>query len=325
MKIFAITFGDRTGASARMRLLQYLPQFEAAGDTVVTVAKEKLKFSDWKKAAAADVIFVQESLIALRWAFVFKLLGKRIVFEWDDALYARAGRPMKGLTKWKVLRRLHGWLRAADVVTVPSDFLGDYSRKQGARRVEKIPMALPIPSGVPPRTTPRHSLVLGWLGSPSNSVYLAEAQKGLAAFVQKHPDTKIKIMCGQTPQLSIDFEYVPWQLEKEAEFLSGIDVGLLPLTADDFSRGKSPLKALQYATYGVPFVASAVGGAPDELAAELGAVAVEQVGDWAAAIEKITQESDYAARSQKGWERVRECHDKQKVFEQLREILKRRN
>ena len=52
---------------------------------------------------------------------------------------------------------------------------------------------------------------------------------------------------------------VDWSEENEAGLLASCDFGVMPLTDDDFSRGKSAYKLIQYAAAGLPAVASPVG------------------------------------------------------------------
>jgi glycosyltransferase involved in cell wall biosynthesis len=57
----------------------------------------------------------------------------------------------------------------------------------------------------------------------------------------------------------LDVQLVPWRAETEVPALSAIDVGLMPLPDDEWSRGKCGLKALQYMALGIPPVVSPVG------------------------------------------------------------------
>jgi glycosyltransferase involved in cell wall biosynthesis len=52
---------------------------------------------------------------------------------------------------------------------------------------------------------------------------------------------------------------MPWRLDTEVEDLRAFDVGLMPLSDDEWSRGKCGLKALQYMALGIPAVVSPVG------------------------------------------------------------------
>jgi len=57
----------------------------------------------------------------------------------------------------------------------------------------------------------------------------------------------------------LDVECLPWRAASEVEDLRPLDVGLMPLTDDEWSRGKCGLKALQYMALGIPPVVSPVG------------------------------------------------------------------
>jgi len=54
-------------------------------------------------------------------------------------------------------------------------------------------------------------------------------------------------------------EVVSWSEVGEVSTLQRMDIGLYPLPNDEWVKGKSGLKALQYMALGLPVVASAVG------------------------------------------------------------------
>ncbi len=53
--------------------------------------------------------------------------------------------------------------------------------------------------------------------------------------------------------------YKDWDLSTEVRDMAEFDIGVMPLTDDEWSRGKSGTKLLQYMASGVPAVASSVG------------------------------------------------------------------
>src|SRR5205823_6511673 len=57
----------------------------------------------------------------------------------------------------------------------------------------------------------------------------------------------------------VEVEALDWRALSEVDDLQGIDVGVMPLPEDAWSRGKCGLKALQYMALGVPTVCSPVG------------------------------------------------------------------
>ena len=52
---------------------------------------------------------------------------------------------------------------------------------------------------------------------------------------------------------------VPWSLADEVSLFNTCDVGVYPLTDDEWSKGKCGFKAIQFMSCGVPVVAAAVG------------------------------------------------------------------
>jgi glycosyltransferase involved in cell wall biosynthesis len=57
----------------------------------------------------------------------------------------------------------------------------------------------------------------------------------------------------------IDVDAMPWRADTELEDLSAIDIGVMPLPDDKWSKGKCGLKALQFMALGIPTVCSPVG------------------------------------------------------------------
>jgi glycosyltransferase involved in cell wall biosynthesis len=50
-----------------------------------------------------------------------------------------------------------------------------------------------------------------------------------------------------------------WSLQEEVADLQGLDIGLMPLIDDPWSKGKCGLKILQYNSVGIPAVCTPVG------------------------------------------------------------------
>ena len=58
---------------------------------------------------------------------------------------------------------------------------------------------------------------------------------------------------------SLDIKITDWSIEREKKYLRRIDIGIMPLRDDEWSRGKGGYKLLQYMATGISCVGSPVG------------------------------------------------------------------
>ena len=118
--------------------------------------------------------------------------------------------------------------------------------------LEKYPYTPPVD---------RLPLTAAWIGTP---VTYKECFLPFASVWQelcKETGLKFKIIARENlPDIpGVNMEKVNWSQENEAKLLSECDFGIMPLVNDDFSRGKSAYKLIQYAACGLPAAASPVG------------------------------------------------------------------
>ena len=90
-----------------------------------------------------DVIFNNRCLFHLGLSKKILHSGKRTIFDFDDAVYTRPGKPYSFLTGFRVKSRFHIWLREANVVSASNHFLANYAA-DFRDSVEILPMALDL-------------------------------------------------------------------------------------------------------------------------------------------------------------------------------------
>ena len=101
--------------------------------------------------------------------------------------------------------------------------------------------------------------VIGWTGTHSTIPFLETLQPALAA-VSKQRKIKLLVIANKEHAMKgVDTEFIPWSPETEVTDLHKIDIGLYPIPANEWSLGKSSLKALTYMSVAIPFVATAYG------------------------------------------------------------------
>jgi glycosyltransferase involved in cell wall biosynthesis len=77
--------------------------------------------------------------------------------------------------------------------------------------------------------------------------------------------------------------------------LSPIDIGVMPLPDDEWSRGKCGLKALQYMALGIPTVMSPV-GVNRAIARDGAAILASSDTEWAQALRALIDDPELRAR-----------------------------
>lgn len=68
------------------------------------------------------------------------------------------------------------------------------------------------------------------------------------------------VIANRPPESKLkNLQFIPWSKEREIEDLKQLDIGVMPLEDDQWSKGKCGLKAIQYMALGIPAIASNVG------------------------------------------------------------------
>jgi glycosyltransferase involved in cell wall biosynthesis len=142
-------------------------------------------------------------------------------------------------------------------VTVGNEALAAYARRH-ASAVTVIPSTIDTDEYRIAERAANVRPVVGWTGSTTTVRYL-EALAPALRDLRGRLDFVLQVVGSEARLPGVEVGNVPWRAETEAEDLRPLDVGLMPLEDDDWSRGKCGLKALQYMALGIPPVVSPVG------------------------------------------------------------------
>jgi glycosyltransferase involved in cell wall biosynthesis len=284
MNILLLTRYDRLGASSRLRCLDYLPYLRGAGFDItvapffddaylerlyagtrtplpqlLTYYRRRLK--TLSNRHAYDLIWLEKEALPWLpgWLESRLLRGMPLVIDFDDAWFHRYDAHPNPVVR-RVLGGKFGQLvRQAHTIVAGNDYLANWSRTQGAKNIVQIPTVLDPARYTPQPVIPteRLKLVIGWMGSPSSAKYLQVIKPALHHLV--HNGLAELHLVGSGPvDLGFPVTILPWQEATEAAQVQNFDIGIMPLTEDQWSRGKCAYKLLQYMASGLPVVASPV-------------------------------------------------------------------
>lgn len=216
------------------------------------------------RAATPDVWLVQREAFFLgpHWAEWLASLRAPVVFDFDDAIWIRSTSAANSRYAWlKNVDKVPRIVALAHTVIAGNHYLGEWA-SQLHPRVAVIPTAVDTEVFTPPVRRDDHSqVVIGWSGSPSTIDHLRPLLPVLERVQQRYGRrVAVRVMGDPSfvhPALGVTGE--AWSPEAELALLRRMDIGLMPLPDDAWTRGKCGLKGLVSMAMGAATVMSPVG------------------------------------------------------------------
>ena len=290
-KILFIVPYPREGASNRLRVEQYLPFLEKEGFSYlvrpfvgrrfyrILYAKGRHftkafyfllavinRLFDIIRALRFDVIFIHREALPIGTAFVekaFSLLGKRIVFDFDDAIFLpNTSRTNNYIECFKNPGKIAEIIALSGRVIAGNEYLREYARKF-SNNVIVIPTPIDTdrytPSGRLPE--PGGDITIGWVGSFTTGAYLDSLRPVMERLKARYPGLKFKFVgnWSRPGTRQEGAEYKEWRLDDEPADIRSFDIGIMPMPDDMWTRGKCGFKIILYMACGIPVVSSPVG------------------------------------------------------------------
>jgi glycosyltransferase involved in cell wall biosynthesis len=293
MRVLFLNKYTAGGPSSRYRVLQFLPFLEAravqstvhalhddgylaaryAGartSPLYLARRTASRLSVLASAPRYDLVFIQKEmfphLIDLPEWLLFRA-GVRYVVDLDDAIH------LMYVNSRSILRgKIQRVLSHARLVLAGNRYLEEYARRYN-EHVLFFPTVVDTdrftPRGNPRDSAERNprdsaeaqSLVVGWMGTPETVKYLDAI---LPAFEDASRSVSLSLLVvGAEAPVSgrIVARSKAWTEAGEADDLRAMDVGVMPLADDEWSKGKCALKLIQYMSAGVASVTSPQGSA----------------------------------------------------------------
>ena len=279
MKVLFLTIGTETIASSRTRVYQYIPYLQQAGIWCIIIpmtnVTKKSKFRMWELikrkfnsgiryfkialfSIVYDVVFIQKVFLPIWIQNLIRKLNRNIIFDFDDAIWIlhQTSIDPNNAIRHLILSHMIGISKYVILENI-------YTKKFAMQFNKNIFMITgPIDSKryFPKREKKNKNIVIGWIGSPPNTLYLKSVFSVFKRINKNYPDVVIELIGASNLKIeSVNLVIKEWNFDTEVENLHHFDIGIMPLPDDEWSRGKGGYKLLQYMAIGIPCIASPVG------------------------------------------------------------------
>ena len=227
-----------------------------------------------------------------------KIFKKRIIYDLDDAIYMGATSSANNVIKFlKCPSKIKKVIGLSDYVITCNDYLADYAKKYNSN-ITVIHTSVDTNKFKPAENTKKERVVVGWIGSHSTVAYL-ESLKDVFYELRKRTGFILKIVGAGKKGIAIngvEIINVDWSLDKEIDEFQSLDIGVYPLPDNEWTRGKTGFKTIQYMSVGVPCVVSLVGANKDIVKEGINGYFADTKDEWIEKLLRLIQNKDLRKR-----------------------------
>jgi glycosyltransferase involved in cell wall biosynthesis len=243
-----------------------------------------------RQAGDFDAVVIYREALLLGIGVIERLLARRVptLFDFDDAVWipnvSPANRQLRFLKGFAKIDRILGMVSS---VSAGCEFLADHARLFN-RNVFVVPTSIDLDLYGAPRAHERAEvLTVGWTGSVSTAEYLRLIEDTLARAARVIPMKLVLLGAASVQIPGVEVNCVPWSPENEIPVIRTFDVGLKPTPREEWTRGKCPMKDIQYMALGIPPVATRFGTTLESIEHGRTGFLCDKDEDWVNALERL--------------------------------------
>lgn len=270
----------------------------------------KVRWENLHNVNDFDLVVIYREAILTRSIFFEKKLSKKkvpIVFDYDDAIWVKdVSEGNKSLSFLKNEKKIDKILPLCSHITTGNDYLKEYALKFN-QNVTVFPSTIDTNKYRKLPKKENEAVTIGWVGSHTTVKHFEEIVPVLVQLKAKFKE-KIRFeVIGDPEYKNSELGIVgqPWDNSKEVELFNHLDIGIMPLPDNEWTKGKCGMKGLLYMSVETPAVMSKVGMNAEIIDEGINGFLVENHEEWLVKLSRLVESKELReAIGRKGRETV---------------------
>ena len=211
-----------------------------------------------------DLVLIYREAILTGSTFFEKKLAKLdvpILFDFDDAIWVKdVSKGNQRISFLKNSNKIREILPLCIHVSAGNSYLKEFALKYN-KSVSIIPSTIDTDKYKEIKKLKEGPVTIGWVGSHTTIKHFETIVPVLIKLKKKYKgEIEFKVIGDPIYRNSdLGINGIAWDNSKEVEFFNMLDIGVMPLPDDEWTKGKCGMKGLLYMSVNTPAVMSSVG------------------------------------------------------------------
>ncbi len=231
----------------------------------IFVRSIRVRRNDLKNLSEFDAVFIYREAVLHGSSRIERQIHKKgvpIIYDFDDSIWlldvSEGNRSLRWLKRPSKVAEI---IQLSTITVIGNNYLYQFA-SQHTKNARIIPTTIDTEKfQATNKARVQNKICIGWTGSTTTLKHLKTAIPFLKKLKDRYPEKISFKVIADTPLVceELDYEFVKWSAQNETDDIQSIDIGIMPLPDDGWSKGKCGFKGLQYMAFEIPTVMSPVG------------------------------------------------------------------